>query len=79
MKGITMSKKLWLCGQNKSGEWPDVVWEFQGAFDSEEKAIEACRDENYFIIPFTLNKQFSPDSIDEPGAYYPLEVLSTKK
>lgn len=53
--------ELWLCGKwedQKSYEDKDdgVIWAFMGIFDNKEKAIEACRDEFYFISPVLLNR-----------------------
>ena len=51
-----MKTKLWLCGQFRpiTGRW-----EFQGIFSSREKAIAACRNENYFIQPVNLDDERS--------------------
>lgn len=68
-----MPKKLWICGQYKRGEFPDTIWDFQGIFDSEEKAIEACRDENYFIMPFILNQQCPHETVENAEACYPIK------
>lgn len=47
-------------------------WVFQGIFDSKDKAIGACKDENYFIGPAILNESLSHDDVDWLGAFYPL-------
>lgn len=60
--------KLWLVGQYKiDGE----TWEFQGVFDSEEKAIKACVNDMFFIAPITLNEELPLESAEMPKAYYP--------
>lgn len=68
--------ELWIVGQTKGryvrGNQSDVAWEFQGVFDSEEKAVAACRDGNYFVAPVTLNAEAPSESIPFPGGYYPL-------
>lgn len=38
-------------------EYLGTFWEISGVFDSEEKAIAACRDENYAYIAMEMNKQ----------------------
>jgi hypothetical protein len=64
---------IWLCGQYKSGEVPNVIWEIQGVFSSKGKALSACRNRNYFIAPLEIDKEF-PDETTEPlsGVEYPL-------
>ena len=60
---------IWLVGQWKGTETP---WEVQGVFDSEQKAIAACVDDQYFIGPLTLNEEMPQETMREwPGAYYP--------
>lgn len=62
--------QLWLVTQVK---WnPDiegaVIWEFQGIFSSEEKALAACRDENYTMAPAILDEELPHESLpDWPG------------
>lgn len=54
------------------------VWEYQGVFDSEEKAKEACKIDYYwayFIGPTKLNEEVTHDSIEWPGAYYPYDAV----
>ena len=46
---------LWIAGQYISGEWPEIVWQFAGIFDSREKALAWCRDRTYFISQVPLN------------------------
>lgn len=67
-------KDLWICGQCKNGEFPNIIWDFQGIFDSEEKARKACRDENYFIMPVKLNEKLSHETVENPAAYYPFPL-----
>lgn len=63
---------LWLVGQWKSGDYPNCVWEFSGIFDSEEKAVNACRDWTYFVAPIKLNDQFPHETVNL-GSYYPIK------
>ena len=61
--------ELWIVGQKKDGNlWS---WGFEGVFDSEEKAIKACKDDDFFIAPTPLNYS-QPDAAIWLGAYYPL-------
>jgi hypothetical protein len=65
-------KQFWLCGQLK-GDWniTGSIWEFQGIFDSEEKAAAACRDQNYFIMPVTLNEELPHTTVFHDYCRYP--------
>lgn len=73
--------ELWLVGQAveavmnlRNHEFASTMkWEFQGIFDSEEKAIEACRTRYYFVAgPFYLNENL-PHETEQPNKnYYPL-------
>jgi hypothetical protein len=42
---------LWLCGKNNI----HGSWEFAGIFSTEQKAINACKNENYFIASVGLD------------------------
>src|SRR3990167_4528459 len=61
-------ENLWLCGLNKID--PDN-WEFIGVFSDEQKAIDACKDEDYFIAPIKLNECAPDETTEFPDAYYP--------
>lgn len=63
--------ELWIVGKYKSGEKLNVVWDFNGVFDTEEKAIEACRDSSYFVAPAILNQSLAGETMNWPNAYYP--------
>ncbi len=61
---------LWLVGQHKPDVW--CKWEWVGVFDSEEKAVSACRNGNYFLSPLTLNEVAPDASVPAPdGSYFP--------
>lgn len=42
--------KLWLVGQFKGGQFPAIVWEFVGIFTTEDAALRACPDIDYFLV-----------------------------
>lgn len=65
-----MSKELWIVGKSLDGGTGDA-WEFQGVFDTEMEAIVACRADEYFIGPVTLNESLPHEAAEWPGAYYP--------
>lgn len=51
------------------------VWEVMGLFDSEEKALDVCKDHSkYFIGPLELNKQLPDKTVKWEGVYYPNEL-----
>lgn len=66
---MSESIQLWVCGKVNPQNFQE--WEFQGVFDSEEKARNACTGKNHFIGPATLNESLPPEPIQWPGAYYP--------
>ncbi len=49
----------------------DATWDFQGVFDTYEKALAACIDESFFIGPCTLNKEIQLATEAWPNAVYP--------
>lgn len=62
---------LWIVGKFR-GDYEDrIAWEFQGVFDSEDAAIEACRDASYFVGPAELNNPLQHETSEWPGCYYP--------
>ena len=64
-----MEMTFWIVGQSL-GEISR--WEFQGIFDSEAKAVLACRNRNYFIAPAILNVEQPDETADKwEGLYYP--------
>lgn len=67
-----INKKLWLCGQYKKGNYPNVIWEFQGIFNTKKKAINACKNKNYFIFPIILNKECNEETEIMDETYYPI-------
>jgi len=51
----------------------DAAWDFQGLFATEELAVAACRDHNYFVAPAEMNTPLQHEKAPSwPGAYYPL-------
>ena len=65
--------ELWLVGQFIEENAQGIMWEFQGIFNSEDKAIKACKDEDYFIVPADMNKEIPKDTVyNWPGLKYPL-------
>lgn len=61
---------LWVVSKMHTYRTPD--WTFQGVYDSEEKAIQACLTEDYFIGPVGLNEPIPHERMAWPGAYFPL-------
>lgn len=61
--------ELWIVGKLVDDE---CYWEFAGVYDSEEKALEACKGIKYFIGPAVLNNNIPDETTEWEGAYYPL-------
>ena len=66
--------KVWIVGQIT--DYP--VWEFQGVFDSKEKAIKACKTESYFTAPATMNEELANYSLKWKGVEYPFRAEEVK-
>lgn len=58
---------LWLVG--KITNWP--AYEFQGIFDSEERAVSECKGELWFVAPVYVNQVIPEETSEWPGMYYP--------
>lgn len=65
--------KLWIVGQAIRGAIASSVgaWIFQGVFDTEDKAVAACKGELWFVAPAELNQELPADPIEWPGLRYP--------
>lgn len=61
--------QLWIVGKTLDHETSS--WEFQGCFDTEEKAIAACHGYNFFVAPSTLNEEMPIEGVAWAGAFYP--------
>jgi hypothetical protein len=59
--------RLWLCGKITHQQW-----ELVGVFDSEERAVQQCRDEFHFVGSIVLNAVAPKETVELPGGYYPL-------
>lgn len=74
-----MSEKImWIVGKYRghasTKNIPSALWDINGVFDSEEKAVEACRNRiNYFVGPLTLNESLPDETTEWPGCYYPAD------
>ncbi len=64
--------KLWIVGQYKGGKRKKLRWEFQGIFDTKERAIGACRNYKYFIGSEILNQEVPDETRTFPDFEYPL-------
>lgn len=71
---VTEVKKLYIVG--KIDKEDKKRWELQGIFDSEDMAVEECKDEFYFVGPVKLNKKYPESPIEWTGLYYP--IVKTK-
>ena len=67
--------RLWYVGRFReqvNGEEFRCVWEFQGVFSTEEKAVAACRDHTYFVVPIELDQELAHETVEPAGCYYPI-------
>ena len=64
---------MWICGR-LIGEWEDAgsVWAFQGVFSEREFAVNACKDETYFIFSAEMDKQLPYENSFPPDGCYPI-------
>lgn len=53
-------------------------WEFQGVFDSAEKAVAQCKDRNYFVGPAVLNKEIGEERSEWEGLRWPIQELEQR-
>ena len=54
------------------GKYP--IWEFQGIFDLQEKAIEACVNENYFCVEVDANVLMPKNTCYFDNVIFPAKV-----
>jgi len=62
-------KEVWIVGRVHDEN--EVAWSFQGAFDSEDKAVSHCFDDQCFVGPAVINEALPVEDVIWPGAYYP--------
>ena len=67
-----MPETIWICGRMDPAL--QCGWEVVGAYDSEQKAIDACKDATFFIGPQVMNQTNPEAPTSWPGCYYPLFV-----
>jgi len=77
---------VWLVQRFVGGVWDEreqkyglCEFEVTGIYDSEQKAIEACRDHNCVIAPIEINYTFPEERVNIPEAYYPLAKKDGEK
>lgn len=70
--------KLWIVGKWFDCESCKRSWASNGVFSTEQKAIDACITEDYFVAPLVLNERRGDEEIKIwEGCYYP--HLETQK
>ena len=67
---------LWIVGRTNSAkeiaEHNGHTWDLIGVCASEELAVDACKDESYYIGPIKLNEILPKEQLEWIGAYFPL-------
>lgn len=66
---------LWICGQVTNYDPEDKAWQFNGVYSTEQKAINACLTDLYFIGPAVLDSGLPDETVEWSGAYYPKGTL----
>lgn len=66
--------KVYLVGKTIKKEESGFTWECGGIFDTEEKAVAACHESNYFVAPLVMNEIAPRETVAFPDAYYPKEA-----
>lgn len=56
--------KLYLVGEYGELSNGNITWGVVGLFSTIDRAIEACKNVNYFYVPISVNKLFSPTKED---------------
>ncbi len=51
-------------------------WEFQGVFDSMQKAIDACRNENYWYTVVYVNECLVDETVNFDSVIHPKRLPS---
>lgn len=59
------SEKIWVVGQYLGR----YIWELQGVFTEKKKALDACLNQNYFIIEVPLNHPLPDETIEYEPEY----------
>ena len=69
---------VWIVGKRSgTGDDDAAVWEFEGVFTKEQRAVEACQDADWFVAPARLDEQLPEAVVPWRGLYFPLgEVRS---
>ena len=70
---MTPPNELWIVGQHED---PTKQWQFQGVYSSQENAVAACRDANYFVARVRLDERMPHERTEwaEDEAWYPADV-----
>ncbi len=65
---MTDAAAVWIVGRVSSSNAKE--WQFHGVFATEDEAITACLDSNYFVGPAEVGVPVSDGSW--PAAFYPI-------
>ena len=63
---------VWVVGQIINTD-DGMVWEFQGVFSTEPKAVAACKGLYWFVGPAVMDEEHPVETEPWDGCYYPLE------
>ena len=66
-------KELWAVGQfRREADDGLSIWDFQGIFTSEAKAVDACQGPKWYVWPVNADEELPERPFSAVGAYYPL-------
>lgn len=66
--------KVWIVGRVL--DYKSCAWEFQGVFSSPEKAITACKNENWFVGEAVIDQGLPIESCEWINAHCPCSIQS---
>jgi hypothetical protein len=62
--------RVWLVGK----AYHDGSMDIQGVFNTERRAIDACKTENHFVGPMRMNFEYQGEKTEWADAYFPLRT-----
>lgn len=66
---------MWLVGEYVKKTDEGAVWFYCGIFTTKDKAITACKNDNYFIVPtMDIDVEMPEERGIFPGVEYPIKT-----
>jgi hypothetical protein len=67
-------RRVFVVGQYRMGDFPNIAWELQGVFYSEEDAVAACRTDQYFVVEIESGVNAPHEPVHPVKSWYPLRA-----